>query len=217
MWPTNKAALGVCYRLLSASFGDGISCTSSPNHNIHKGKWCLSAMKNMSFVIQKCWKCIFQRSGEPNFKILTKQTVKKLNLREKSVIRQKFLDKTFRHLSLSSIIPYILGFTKIFVLFLRYNGKISLQEMLWDFLRKKQITLWHKHCLVNMNLRKLSVFETIVYIKFLCLLEFGPKTRNMTGSKKFDNDVKKIFYGALYDFLVLPNMCPLEARFWHFK
>ena len=33
--PTKKSALGVCYRLLYTDLGDGISCTLSPNHNIH--------------------------------------------------------------------------------------------------------------------------------------------------------------------------------------
>ena len=42
--PTNKGALGVCYRLLYTDLGDGISCTSSPNHNINREKWCLSVM-----------------------------------------------------------------------------------------------------------------------------------------------------------------------------
>ena len=53
------------HRLLCTKLNDGISCALSPNHNIHGGKWCLSAMVNMSFEVKKCWKCIFQGSGDP--------------------------------------------------------------------------------------------------------------------------------------------------------
>ena len=41
-----------------------------------------------------CWKCIFQRSGDPNFKnfllsaLLTQQTVKKLNFWKKTAVEK---------------------------------------------------------------------------------------------------------------------------------
>ena len=50
---TNKAALEVCYWLLYTVLGDGIVCILSLNHNIHGGKWCLSAMHKMSFEVKK--------------------------------------------------------------------------------------------------------------------------------------------------------------------
>ena len=65
VWPTNKAALGVCYQLLCTNLGDGILCALSPNHNIHRENgvyqgWTICALKS------KFQKCIFQRSGDPN-------------------------------------------------------------------------------------------------------------------------------------------------------
>ena len=65
VWPANKAALGVCYQLLFTNSGDGILCTLSPNHNIQGGngvyqRWTRYALKS------KCWKFIFQRSGDLN-------------------------------------------------------------------------------------------------------------------------------------------------------
>ena len=91
VWPTNKVVFGVggggcCYLLLCTILSDGTSCSLPPNHNIHKGKWCLFAMKNMSFEVKKSRKCIFQGFGEPSSKILAKQTVKKLNLWEKTAV-----------------------------------------------------------------------------------------------------------------------------------
>ena len=71
---------GCCYLLLCTILGDGSYCTLSQNHNIHKGEWSLSAMKNMTLEVKKGRKCIFQGSGAPNFKLMTKQTVKKLNV-----------------------------------------------------------------------------------------------------------------------------------------
>ena len=53
-WPTNKLALRVCYKFFCTNLGDGISCTLSPNHNIHWEKWCLSAMDNVCFEVIRC-------------------------------------------------------------------------------------------------------------------------------------------------------------------
>ena len=52
---TNKAALGVCYRLLCTNLGDGILCTLWPNHNIHEvngvyQRWTTYALKSKSVV-----------------------------------------------------------------------------------------------------------------------------------------------------------------------
>ena len=35
VWPTNNAALGVCYQLLCTNLGDEILCTLSSDNNIH--------------------------------------------------------------------------------------------------------------------------------------------------------------------------------------
>ena len=68
----NPVMGGGCYLLLWTILGDETSFTLSPNHNIHKGRWCLSAMKNMSFEVKKCRKCIFPGSAEP--KLIAKLT-----------------------------------------------------------------------------------------------------------------------------------------------
>ena len=67
--PQTGKPCGVCYQVLCTDLGDGISCILSLNHNIHGEKWYLSAIDKMSFEARKCWKCIFQGSGDPNVKI----------------------------------------------------------------------------------------------------------------------------------------------------
>ena len=64
VWTTDKAALGVCYRLLCTNLGDGILFILSLNHNIHEEKWYLSAMEKMSFEVKKCVGNAFSRDLE---------------------------------------------------------------------------------------------------------------------------------------------------------
>ena len=64
VWTTNKAALGICYRLLCTNLGDGILFVLSLNHNIHGEKWCWSAMDKMSFEVKKCVGNAFSRDLE---------------------------------------------------------------------------------------------------------------------------------------------------------
>ena len=100
VWTTNKVALEVCYRLLCTDLGVGILCILSLNHNTHRKKWCLSAMGKMSFEVKKCVGNAFSRDLETEMlkfptllpimgvpqEILTYQTVKKLNLWEKTAV-----------------------------------------------------------------------------------------------------------------------------------
>ena len=107
-WPTNKVALGVCYRLLCTHLGDRISCTSTPNHNIHGEngvyqRWTI-CVKNWSQKVYQ--KCLFQRSGDQNFKKnppwcpndSTKS--KETQSLGKNSCREKCLDKSLLTLSL---------------------------------------------------------------------------------------------------------------------
>ena len=83
--PTNKAALGVCYRLLCTNLEDGTVCTLSPNQNVHSpGKWYLSVMDNIFFEVKKCIENAFSKDLEIQIYWLSKQNSKKnLNLWEK--------------------------------------------------------------------------------------------------------------------------------------
>ena len=95
--PQTRQPWGVCYGLLCADLGDGISGIISLNHNIHGEKWCVSVMDKMSFEVKKCVGNAFSRDLEiqmlkfpPSLPImgvpqetLTEQTVKKLNLEKK--------------------------------------------------------------------------------------------------------------------------------------
>ena len=108
IWSTSKTSLGVSYWVLCTNLGDGVLCTLSLNHNIHREKWCLSAMDKMSFEVKKCVGNAFSRDLEtqmlkflPSWSImevpqgiLTSQTVKKLSPWEKNGFRQKCLDKS---------------------------------------------------------------------------------------------------------------------------
>ena len=53
VWPTNKAALGVCYQLLCINMSDGTLYTLPPKHNIHNKngvyqRWKTYALKSNS-------------------------------------------------------------------------------------------------------------------------------------------------------------------------
>ena len=113
VWPTNKAALGVCYWLLSTNLGEGILCILSSKHNIHGGGGGMAFINNGKYVLWRqkvCWKCISQGSGDSNFKIPfpvgvhhgnTSQDTDLANSKEtqsfrKNDCRQKCLDKSLR-------------------------------------------------------------------------------------------------------------------------
>ena len=68
VWTTNNTALGG-YGLLCTDLGDGISCILSPNHNIDREKWCLSAVDKISFEVKKCVENAFSRHLETQIKI----------------------------------------------------------------------------------------------------------------------------------------------------
>ena len=105
--PQTRKPWEVCYQLLCTDLGDGISCILSLNHNIHGKKRFLLAIGKMSFEAKKCWKCIFQGSGDPNVKISpftahhggTSGATDLANIKETQSLknngcRQKCLDKT---------------------------------------------------------------------------------------------------------------------------
>ena len=79
-----KTALAMCDQLLCTNMDDVILCTLSPNHNIHEEKGVYQRRTMYALSQKVCWKCIFLRPGDPN--LLTHQTVKKLNLWEKTAI-----------------------------------------------------------------------------------------------------------------------------------
>ena len=74
----------MCDQLLCTNMDDVILCTLSPNHNIHEEKGVYQRRTMYALSQKVCWKCIFLRPGDPN--LLTHQTVKKLNLWEKTAI-----------------------------------------------------------------------------------------------------------------------------------
>ena len=103
--PTNKAALGVCYRFLCTNLGDGILCTLWPNHNIHEvngvyQQWTQYALKSKSVVemhFPGIWRSKF-----------TDFASKKLNLWEKTAVDKSAWIKDWTYLSKSlriSILP----------------------------------------------------------------------------------------------------------------
>ena len=69
VWPTNKAAWGVCYWLVCINLDDRILFTLSPNHNIHKGngvyqRWskCGLRSRNVSEMhFPAIWRPKFQK------------------------------------------------------------------------------------------------------------------------------------------------------------
>ena len=96
IWPTNKAALGVCYRLLCTNLEDGIMCTLSPNQHVH------SLVKNgiyqqrtkYSLKSKLVSKMHFTGICRSKFTELANKTVKKTQFFRKSSCKQKCLDKS---------------------------------------------------------------------------------------------------------------------------
>ena len=90
VWHTNKAVLGggggvvTCFYApfwvmeLSVLYHQTIIFTKE--NGVYQ-QWKICPLKS-----KKGRKCIFQGSGEPNFKLMTKQTVKKLNIWEKTAV-----------------------------------------------------------------------------------------------------------------------------------
>ena len=80
-----------------------ILCTLSQNHNIHWGKWCLSAIDNVCIEVKKfvgkemhfpvIWRSIFQNC--PLGALITQQTVKKLNLLGKTEVEKSAWIKAY--------------------------------------------------------------------------------------------------------------------------
>ena len=105
-WPTNKLALGVCYRLLCTHLGDRISCTSTPNHNIHGEngvyqRWTICAVKSKSvseMPFPAIWRPKFQKNSPwcPTDSTKSKET----QSLGKNSCREKCLDKSLLTLSL---------------------------------------------------------------------------------------------------------------------
>ena len=101
-----QGSLVVCYWLLCIDLGDGISCILSFNHNIQRGKWCLSAMDKMSFEVRKCVGNAFSKDLEtqmltfpPSVPIMgaSQQTVKNTDLadsKETQSLRKTDADKS---------------------------------------------------------------------------------------------------------------------------
>ena len=72
----------MCDQLLCTNMDDVILCTLSPNHNIHEEKGVYQRQTMYALKSKSVLEMHFLRPGDPN--LLTQQTVKKLNLYEKT-------------------------------------------------------------------------------------------------------------------------------------
>ena len=54
LWHANKAASGVCYRLLYTNVADEIFLYFITKPSYSRGKWCLSVMDKVYFEVKKC-------------------------------------------------------------------------------------------------------------------------------------------------------------------
>ena len=117
VWPTNKAALGVCCRLLCTNLLMKF-CVLYHQTIMFTGKMVYIRNGQHMLWSQKVYrKSIFQQSGDSS--LLTEKTVKKPNLWEKNGCWQKCLDK-----SLSRCFPLHI-FVMTFVLTCKYSLKMS--------------------------------------------------------------------------------------------
>ena len=76
--------------ILCTDLGDGISCILSLNHNIHREKWCLSAMDKISFEVKKYVGNAFSRDLETQILKFDLANSKETQSLRKNCCRQKW-------------------------------------------------------------------------------------------------------------------------------
>ena len=119
-WPTNKVALGLCYRLLCTHYGLVLKYMKSYFHVlqhqtiIFMGKMVFISDEQFVRWSQKVYqKCLFQRSGDQNFKKNSpwcpndSTKSKETQSLGKNSCREKCLDKSLLTLSLEIFVTFI--------------------------------------------------------------------------------------------------------------